>query len=384
MSTPSLPIPLNQLPAPAFILHQERLIRNLEKITAFSGAAGIDVIFALKACGMHAAFPIIRKYLKGTTASGLYEARLGAENFGGEIHVFSPAYSDDDIGDILDFATHVSFNSLSQWERFADKVSARDVIPYLRVNPEYSDVETDMYNPCIPGSRLGIRHSQLPKKLPKGIQGLHFHNLCESKAEALVATLASFDKHYGHLLNQVTHINMGGGHLITHQDYHMDKALEAIRAFKKKYPHLHLNIEPGAAVVWDSGYLSANVLDIIDSRGIKVLMLDISIAAHMPDCLEMPYKAHILGSLPPEGAPFVYRLGGSTCLAGDFMGDYGFEQPIKVGDKILFNDMIHYTMVKTSMFNGVKHPEIGIWSDAKERYRRVRTFDYKDYYERLS
>ncbi len=301
-----------------------------------------------------------------------------------------PAYLDSEFSEILERSSHITFNSLSQWERFQDRVEEfRSVNPEhalscgIRVNPQYSEVATEMYNPCVPGSRLGVTRDKLPDTLPKGIEGIHFHTLCENGSDTLERTLAALEEKFGDLLHQAKWLNMGGGHLMTREGYDIEKLIALVSTIRQKY-NLDVILEPGSAIAWRTGELVSTVLDVMDSQGIQVAILDTSFAAHMPDTLEMPYKPVITGAYqePVAGKP-TYRMGGMTCLAGDFMGDYSFDQPLNIGDKIIFQDMIHYTMVKTTTFNGVNLPSIGIWKTDQE-FKLVRSFGYESFKDRLS
>lgn len=376
----------SHIPSPCYVLEEENLIQNLERLDAVQKRAGITIILALKGFAMFSVFPIISQYLQGTTASSLFEAMLARETFGKELHLYLPVYQAHEFDTLIQGATHVTFNSLRQWQQFKDKMLAAQVSPGLRINPDYSPVEHDIYNPASPQSRLGIRAGQLGDRLPEGIEGLHCHNLCESDSYAAEQTLKHIETHFGHHLANIQWLNLGGGHLITRRGYDIEHFISVITHFKARYPHLQIYLEPGAAVVWETGFLRATVLDLIETDGPAIAMLDVSFTAHMPDCLEMPYKPHIRDAQPsPKPGELTYRMGGNSCLAGDVMGmgDYSFETPLHIGDAIVLEDMMHYTMVKTSMFNGVKHPSIGILhSDGS--FKLVREFGYDDYKSRLS
>jgi len=349
-------IDYSQIPSPCYVLEEKKLIQNLELIDSVQKRAGVTIILALKGFAMFSTFPIVRKYLKGTTSSSLFEARLAREEFGGEIHLYCPIYQENEFPDLIKGATHISFNSLRQWEQFKEKILSTQISPGLRINPEYSPVEQDIYNPSSPLSRLGIRAEVLGDKLPEGIEGLHCHNLCESNSQALARTLEQIETLFGHYLPQIKWLNLGGGHLMTAKSYDIEHLIQVLTSFKNRYPHLDIYLEPGSAVAWETGVLRAKVCDLIETSGPTIAMLDVSFTAHMPDCLEMPYKPRIRGARDPQEGEPTYRMGGLTCLAGDFMGmgDYYFETPLQIGDTIVFEDMIHYTMVKTSMFNGIK------------------------------
>lgn len=379
-----MPINFNKVPSACFVLEEAKLRRNLELMKQVQKSSGANIILALKGFAMFSTFPLIKQYLHGTTASSLYEARLGYEEFGEEVHAYAPAYFEDEIEKLMQYCNHITFNSPAQWERFKHEILSNDkkISCAIRINPEYSEVETDLYNPCIIGTRLGVTADQIGDKLPEGIEGLHFHTLCESDSYALERTLKAVEDRFGHLLQQAKWLNMGGGHLMTREGYDIDHLVHLIKNICEKYD-LDVILEPGSAVAWQTGYLTSTVQDIIDSRGIYAVVLDVSISAHMPDCIEMPYKPKVLGAKDAEMGQPAYRLGGLTCLAGDFVGDYNFEKPLQVGDRLILNDMMHYTMVKTTFFNGVRHPSIGIWRE-DDTFELVRKFGYEDYKHKLS
>jgi carboxynorspermidine decarboxylase len=373
----------NQIPSPCFVLDEVKFRNNLELIRSVKDQAGIEIILAFKAFAMWSAFPIVREYIPCSTASSLAEARLAFEEMGSPAHTYAPAYSDKEFDEIMQYSSHITFNSLAQFEKFYPRTQFYNISCGLRINPEFSDVGTDLYNPCSPGSRLGIIAEKLGDKLPTGVEGLHFHTLCESNSFDLERTLLVVEQKFGHLFSQVKWLNMGGGHLMTREGYNTEHLIQVLKAFKAKHPHLQLILEPGSAFAWRTGDLVATVLDIVENKGIKTAMLDVSFSCHMPDCLEMPYKPAITGATDAIPGKPTYRMGGNSCLAGDFYGDWSFEQPLQPGDRIIFEDMIHYTMVKTTMFNGVSHPSIGIWTKNNE-FRLVREFGYEDYKGRLS
>lgn len=377
-------IDFDKIPSPCFVLEEAHLRANLEWIAEFARMADVKIILALKGFAMFGAFDLVRKYLPGTTASSLNEALLGAREFGGEVHAYCPAYPEDEIEEICDICCHVTVNSLGQWERFRPLFEARrDRLSVgLRVNPEYSPVETDLYNPCVPGSRLGARAHELSGGLPEGITGLHVHNLCESDSHALARTLEQIERLYGHILGDIRWLNLGGGHLITGDKYDREHGAAVLRAFRERHPNLQIILEPGSAIAWRTGVLRARVLDVLKPDKRSIAMLDVSIAAHMPDCLEMPYKPRIIGARDADESGDSYAMGGLTCLAGDVIGDYAFDKPLQVGDDVIFDDMMHYTMVKTTMFNGVRHPSIGIWRE-DDSFELLREFGYEDYRNRL-
>lgn len=376
---------LTKIPSPCFVLEEQLLDRNLAIFDRVQTAAPIRIMLALKGFALFHAFPQIRTTLKGASASSLWEARLAAEEFGTEVHIYSPAYRAEDVGEILTYASHMTFNSIGQWEQFRAQVEGS--APHkpsvgLRINPEYSPVENPLYNSCQPSTRLGVSAVHLGDTLPAGIDGFLSHNLCESDSFALEKTLANIETLFGRFLPQLKWLNLGGGHLMTRTDYDVNHAIEVLNAFHTRHPHIQLLMEPGSAIVWQTGFLMATVLDLIPTDELTNVMLDVSFTAHMPDCLEMPYKPAIRDAHEPQAGKTVYRMGGSSCLAGDFLGDYSFERELAIGDRLLFEDMMHYTMVKTSMFNGVVHPSIGAL-DKDGKFKLWREFSYQDYRSKL-
>lgn len=374
-------INLATIPAPAFILEEALLEKNLQLMARVQKEADVSIIVAFKGFSMWSAFPLLRKYLAGATASSLNEAILCTEEMHVKAHTYAPAYPPSEIGQILDCSSHITFNSLTELERFRSSAQAKSVSIGLRINPECSVVETDLYNPCSPTSRLGILYEELPS-LPEGVDGLHVHALCESGPEELAQVLAAVEAKFGHLLENVKWVNLGGGHLMTRKGYNVEMLIDILKKFKAKY-NVEIILEPGSAVAWETGVLVATVLDVVHRRGVDIAIMDISFTAHMPDTLEMPYRPRITGAGRAGELAYTYRIGGGSCLAGDFKEDYSFAEPLVAGQKLVFEDMIHYTMVKTNMFNGVSHPEIGIIS-ADGQYRTCRKFDYSDYKSRLS
>ena len=381
---------------PCYIIEENKLRTNLQLIRDISLRAGVEIILALKAFANWRVFPIIREYVCHTTASSPYEARLSAEHFGGLTHTYSPAYEEDTFGEILRYSEHITFNSLSQLCRFLPMVRKFEALPGghavsvgLRVNPEYSEIETDLYNPCAPGSRFGVKSDELAA-LPEGVEGLHFHCLCENDSSSLAEVLKRVEERFGHLLNKVKWLNMGGGHLMTRKGYDIELLVATIRNLHKRYPNLKIIMEPGSAFLWETGYLAARVVDVVSRDGIKTAILNVSFTCHMPDCLEMPYwprvrnaeTLEIADTDPRVGEPCVYRLGGNSCLSGDFMGYWRFIRPLEVGDEIIFEDMIHYTTVKTNMFNGVHHPSLALLG-ADGTLQILRRFAYEDYESRM-
>jgi carboxynorspermidine decarboxylase len=378
-------IDFTKVPSPCYVLDEELLKLNLELIKKVGEDSGVEVILAFKGFAMWSTFPIVKKYIKGAAASGLHEARLAFEKLGTKAHTYSPAFKDVEFEDVMQYSSHITFNSIAQVQKFLPVIqkSSHKISVGLRVNHEFSEVETALYNPCSPGSRLGVTADQLNGTLPEGIEGLHFHSLCESYPTDLEKTLHAFEKKFGDLLPKVKWVNFGGGHLMTRKGYDIPYLINLLRNFKKKHK-VHVILEPGSAFAWETGYLVSTVLDVINNKGVNTAILDVSFTAHMPDCLEMPYKPRIIGSYfdPVPGKP-TYRMGGNSCLAGDYFGNWSFDAELKTGDRIIFEDMIHYTMVKTTFFNGVQHPSIGIWSD-KEGFKLVRKFGYEDYMGKLS
>ena len=370
------------IPSPCYVLEEKLLIANLELLKRVQKEAGIEIICALKGFSFYHEFPLVKQYLAGATASSLNEARLAFEEMGVKPHVYSPAYVESEWDELASYAGHITFNSLNQYYQFRDRAHAAGISCGLRINPEYAEVETDMYNPCVAGSRLGIRRTDLGE-LPTGIEGLHSHTLCENDSFVLERTLKVIEQKFGDLLPRLKWLNLGGGHLITRADYDVEHLIGLLKGFRLKYPNLQIILEPGSAVGWQTGFLKSSVLDIVSSAGIMVAILDVSFAAHMPDTLEMPYKPRIRGanSEPEKGKP-TYRFGGMTCLAGDFYGDYSFEKELQIGDEIILEDMIHYTMVKTTTFNGVNLPSIGKL-DKEEQFHLLKSFGYESFKDRL-
>lgn len=376
---------IQTIPSPCYVIEESLLRRNLTLIKDVKERAGIEIIMALKAFAMWKVFPIVREYIPYATASSVYEARLVYEELGTPAHTYSPAYTEADFPHLLKCSSHITFNSLSQFERFYPMVVAdgRRVSCGLRINPEYSDVATDLYNPCAPGSRMGITSDKLPDQLPEGVEGLHFHTLCESSAQDLANTLQAVEQRFGRWLSQVRWLNMGGGHLMTRKGYDIDFLLRLLNEFKAKYPHLQIIMEPGSAFFWQTGFLRTTVVDLVENNDIETAVIDASFTCHMPDCLEMPYKPavrHATDAVP--GKP-TYRIGGCSCLSGDFMGDWSFDRPLHIGDPLIFEDMIHYTTVKTTMFNGIQHPSLAILRE-DGTLDMLRAFTYEDYKSRMS
>ena len=379
-------IDFSKIPTPCYLIEEELLRNNLRLIHSVKEQAGVDIILAFKGFSMWKAFPIVREYISGAAASGAYEAKLATEEMKTLAHTYSPVFQQSDFKVVLENSSHITFNSLSQLEQFLPDVRnvSRKISVGIRVNPEFSEVETALYNPCAPGSRLGILADQLGDELPEGVEGFHFHTLCESSAPDLEKTLAAFESKFGKYLNKIKWVNMGGGHLMTRKDYDTEKLIRILKDFRKRWNNLEVILEPGSAFAWETGVLVSEVVDVVENKGIKTAILNISFTAHMPDCLEMPYKPRIRGAYhePVDGKP-TYRMGGNSCLAGDFIGFWSFDHELNLGDRIIFEDMIHYTMVKSSMFNGVPHPSIGMWTK-DGHFKMLKEFDYLDYKNRMA
>ena len=380
---------LAEVQTPMYIVEENLLRGNLSLIRDVAQRADIEIILAFKAFALWKTFPIIREYISSTTASSLSEARLAYEEFGTPAHTFSPAYTDSEIGQIAECSSHLTFNSLSQYERMAAKArSANGNLSFgLRVNPEYSEISTLLYNPCAPGTRFGVSADKLPATLPADIEGFHCHCHCESGADVFQRTLVHIEDKFSKWFPQLKWINFGGGHLMTRNDYDVKLLVSMLKEFHKRYPWLKVILEPGSAFAWQTGVLVAQVVDIVEDKNIKTAILDVSFTCHMPDCLEMPYQPEVRGaeSVEMERATDknTYRLGGNSCLSGDFMGSWRFDHPLEIGEKLIFEDMIHYTSVKTNMFNGITHPAISMLkSDGK--LQKMRVFGYSDYKNRMN
>ncbi|MDE6393668.1 MAG: carboxynorspermidine decarboxylase [Muribaculaceae bacterium] len=381
---------------PYYIVYEERLRANLEKLQKVSRDANLKIIMAFKANALWKTFPIIKEYFTASTASSLNEMRLSLEYLGNDVHAYCPVYTEASFPDFLDGCTHITFNSLAQFHKFHPLMQAhkRKVSAGLRVNPHCSVIDTDIYNPCKPGSRFGENPENLRNGLPEGIEGLHFHALCESSSYDLEAVLDAFIAQYGHLLPHVKWLNMGGGHLITRKDYDTDHLVRLINTLHERYPHLELIIEPGSAFTWQTGDLVTEVLDVVEDSGIRTAVIDASFACHMPDCLEMPYKPAIAEAMADSSETdenvdsangsegISYRLGGNSCLSGDYVGDWRFKVPLKAGDRLTLLDMNHYTTVKTNMFNGIQHPSIWLKPVDGDPVL-LREYTYEDYKTRM-
>lgn len=374
-------IDFQKVPSPSYLLDEQLLDANLALIDRVRREAGVEIIVALKACAMWSIFPELARHSDGATASSPAEARLVLEEYGQPAHTYAPVYTDSTFEEIMACSSHITFNSIAQYERFAPRAILQGISCGVRINPKYSPVETDLYNPCVEGSRLGVTAEELTT-LPAGVEGLHFHVLCESRPHHLKLALEAVEHHFGPYLDQIKWLNMGGGHLMTHAEYDCDELIALLRAFKARHPHLRLILEPGSAFTWRTGYLVSTVEDVVRNGGVHTAMLDVSFACHMPDCLEMPYKPAIIGGHEPEAGEKRWRMGGNSCLAGDYYGDWAFDHELQVGERIVFEDMIHYTMVKTTMFNGVSHPSIAI-ARRNGEIEVVRRFGYEDYKKRM-
>ena len=392
------------MPTPIYIIEEKKLRRNLALIAGVAAKADIEVILAFKAFALWKTFPIFKEYIRSTTASSLSEARLAYEVFGAPAHTYSPAYTDEEFDAIAACSSHLTFNSLSQYERFHKRAAGVSI--GLRVNPEYSEVETLLYNPCAPGTRFGVTADKLPEQLPEDIRGFHCHCHCESGADVFERTLKHIEEKFARWFPQLEWINFGGGHLMTRKDYDVELLIRLMTGFHERYPWLKVILEPGSAFAWQTGPLVAHVVDIVEDKGIRTAILDVSFTCHMPDCLEMPYMPEVwvrgrggtkvrgheittgtdISRTPapphPRTSDFVYRLGGNSCLSGDFMEYWQFDHELQVGEEVIFEDMIHYTTVKTNMFNGVRHPSIGMLHE-DGKLEILREFDYSDYKNRM-
>ncbi len=375
----------SQVSTPAFVVDLSLLKKNLELLNRVQQEAGCQVLLALKGFAMFSTFPLVRQYLSGCCASGLNEALLAHEEFGKQVHVYSPAFKDEEMRQIMPIADHVSFNSLRQWRKFRPvlQAAAKAPSPGLRVNPEVSTVEVALYDPCSPGCRLGVRASELEGADLSGLEGLHFHALCEQGADVLEKVLESVEKNFAPFLAQVKWVNMGGGHHITKPGYDMARLVRLVKNFRERHG-VEVYLEPGEAIGLNTGYLVTSVLDMVGSQGAPTAILDISATCHMPDVLEMPYRPHIIGSGKPGEFAHTFKLGGTSCLAGDVIGEYSFPEPLEIGQKLVFTDMAHYTMVKTTTFNGVPHPDIATYDPESAELRVVRRFGYADFRNKLS
>lgn len=373
---------ISKVKTPCYVVEESLLLKNAKILEYVQQQANCKILLAQKAFSMYSAYPLLSKYLKGTTASGLYEAKLGREEFDGEVHVFSPAYKTDEMQELVQIADHIVFNSFSQWKKHRDTIKncGRKISCGLRVNPEYSEIETEIYNPCAKNSRLGITLEQFGESELDGIDGLHFHTMCEQGAETLERTLPYFEEKFGKYLYNMKWVNFGGGHHITRDDYNVELLIKCVKYISEKY-NVQVYLEPGEAVALNAGFLVSDVMD-IGKNGINFAIVDTSAACHMPDVLEMPYRPMIVGSGQPDEKSYTYRLGGPTCLAGDIIGDYSFDKPLTVGDRLVFTDMAIYSMVKNNTFNGMPLPRIYL-NTLDDELKLVKEFGYEDFKSRL-
>ena len=382
---------IEKIPSPCYVMEESLLRRNLTLIRSVAQRADVEIILAFKAFALWKSFPVFREYISHTTASSLFEARLAKEEFGSKAHTYSPAYTEEEFEEILDCSSHITFNSMSQYMRFAPKVQGKASIG-IRVNPEYSEIETELYNPCAPGSRFGVLAQDLPEQLPTDIQGFHIHCHCESGSDVFARTLEHIEEKFSKWFPQLQWINFGGGHLMTRKDYDVELLIKTLQDFHTRYPHLRIILEPGSAFAWQTGPLVTKVVDIVENAGIKTAIINASFTCHMPDCLEMPYQPAIRHA---EMVDFnsqlstvncqlstVYRIGGNSCLSGDFMGYWRFDHELQIGETLIFEDMIHYTTVKTTMFNGIGHPSIGMLHE-DGTFELFRRYTYEDYRDRM-
>ena len=383
---------------PIYIIEEQKLRRNLQLISDVARQGDVEIILAFKAFALWKTFPIFREYIRSTTASSLSEARLAFEEFGAKAHTFSPAYTDSEIDEIARCSSHLTFNSLTQYGRYHERTRGKCSLG-LRVNPEYSEVETLLYNPCAPGTRFGVTADKLPTQLPDDIEGFHCHCHCESGADVLERTLKHIEEKFAPWFPQLKWLNLGGGHLMTRKDYDIPLLLRILQGLHQRYPWLKIILEPGSAFAWQTGPLVSHVVDVVEDKGIRTAILDVSFTCHMPDCLEMPYYPEVRGAehVTPannvqcstfnvqcsmSNVQWIYRLGGNSCLSGDFMGDWKFDHELQVGEEVVFEDMIHYTTVKTNVFNGITHPAIGMLH-TDGTLEILRRFGYEDYRDRM-
>ncbi|CAM4115476.1 carboxynorspermidine decarboxylase [Saccharibacillus endophyticus] len=377
-------IDFSAVPSPCYVLDERLLTKNLELLGSVQERTGAKILLAQKGFSMFAEYPLVGRYLAGVTSSSLFEARLGYEKMGKEVHVYAPAYVDREFDELLSYTDHIVFNSFAQWRKFKDKVlnyPGRKIEVGLRINPEYSELEVPLYDPCSPYSRMGITLENFDESDLEGIDGLHFHTMCEQNSDTLENTLKVVDEKFGHVISKMKWLNFGGGHHITRPDYDVERLIRCIEFARDKYD-VQVYLEPGEAIALNTGYLVATVLDTM-KNGMDIAILDTSAECHMPDVLAMPYRPNIDGAGMPGEKAITYRLGGMTCLAGDVIGDYSFDRPLQIGDKLVFGDMAHYTMVKNHMFNGVNLPSIASYSD-EEGLKVIREFKFEDYSSRLS
>lgn len=370
------------IPSPCYVCELEKLESNLQIMQRVQAAAGVDIILALKGFSMWSTFPLVAKYLQGCTASSVWEAKLARFEMNKQVHAYSPAYKPEDIDSLVKLVDHISFNSLNQWKRYETAVAEASLSVGLRVNPEHQEAETELYDPSAPGSRLGVLAKDLENADLTAIDGFHVHNLCECDSFATERTLLAIESKFAQWLPSLKWLNLGGGHLMTMEGYDIDHLINTLKSFKARHPHLHIIMEPGSAVAWQTGTLIAEVVDIVENQE-KIAILDISATAHMPDVLEMPYRPQVRGAGEPGEKLYTYKLGGNSCLAGDVIDLYSFDHELVIGERIIFEDMIHYTMVKTTFFNGVQHPAIGCLNKDKT-FNLIKEFSYLEFKSKLS
>ncbi len=379
-----MPIDFTKVPTPCYVVDQDLLIKNLKILDYVQQQTGCQILLALKGFSMFSVMPLIGQYLHGITASSLHEARLGYEEMGKQVHIYSPAYNDKDFEDILRISDHIVFNSFSQWEKYRPQVEAVanwHISCGLRINPEYSEIATPIYDPCYTGSRLGTTLEHFAGRSLDGLEGLHFHAMCEQNSDTLERIVQVVDEKFEPYIGQMKWINFGGGHHITRPDYDIERLIKSIKFIQDKY-NVQVYLEPGEAIALNTGYLVSEVLDTL-TNNMALAILDTSAACHMPDVLEMPYRPEVIGAGKPGEKAYTYRLGGPSCLAGDIIGDYSFDERLKPGDKVVFCDMAHYTMVKNNTFNGVQLPSIALYSE-ENGLKIIREFGYEDFRNRLS
>ncbi|MGJ8680629.1 carboxynorspermidine decarboxylase [Paraglaciecola sp.] len=370
------------IPSPCYVCEEAKLEANLQLMQRVQDESGVEIILALKGFAMWSTFDLVGKYLQGSTASAVWEARLGKETIGKQVHAFSPAYKSTDIEQLVDLVDHISFNSLTQWQRYKPQILQSEVSPGIRLNIEHRETETELYDPSAPGSRFGVLAKDLAKADISGIEGFHIHNLCECDSYATERTILAVEEKFSQYFGQLKWINFGGGHLMTKKGYDLDHLISTLKAFKDRYPHLNVILEPGSAVAWQTGPLVCEVVDIVENKD-KIAIVDMSATAHMPDVLEMPYRPDVRGAGEAGEKEHTYRFGGNSCLTGDAIDLYSFDHELQVGERIIFEDMIHYTMVKTTFFNGVEHPSIGILRKDGS-FELIREFTYEDFKNKLS
>lgn len=380
-------IDINKLPSPCYLVDERLLEKNLKVLDYVQQKSGANIILALKGFSMFSTFPLVAKYLKGVTSSSLFEAKLGYEEMGKQVHIYAAAYREDEFDEIMKYCDHIVFNSFNQWKLYRDKIKKyntennKKIECGIRINPEYSEIETDIYNPCFKNSRMGVTLENFEEDELEGIDGLHFHTMCEQNSDTLERTLKVVEDKFGKYLYKMKWLNFGGGHHVAKSSYDVEKLINCINYMKDKYD-VDIYLEPGEGVAINTGFLVATVLDVI-KNGMNIAILDTSAACHMPDVLEMPYRPEIINSGKPDEYEYTYRLGGPTCLAGDIIGDYSFKEPLKAGDKLIFCDMAHYSMVKNNTFNGINLPAIIKYSE-KNGVEVIREFKYEDFRNRLS